>query len=198
MELFFLPEEVSAQADDGILGGVQTNVALKRAVLVAAVATRGRAAGSGARVLGGGGGCCCSRGAAGRRRWRGRCVGHFNYSLSRLTTTHSRLVKVHRHLTRQKPHMKTPGRATILCCSTLRLEFKLASSKAVSLLPGAKSSSGPRVKAKATERRGLVGCDLNQVWRRIQKKLLKAKVRACCWKLGKLATSLDVFLFTKK
>lgn len=60
-------EEVSTQADHCILGGVQTNVTLEGAVLVAAVG-RGGAAGSGTRVL-------SSRGGASGWR-RGGSGGH--------------------------------------------------------------------------------------------------------------------------
>lgn len=56
-------EEVATQADHRILGGVQANVTLEGAVLVAAVGRR-RAAGSGSRVVG-------SRGGASGRRWSG-------------------------------------------------------------------------------------------------------------------------------
>ena len=62
----FLPEEVSTQADHCILGGVQTYVALKSAVLVATVG-RSRAARSGTWVFSG-------RGRA--RGWRGGGGGH--------------------------------------------------------------------------------------------------------------------------
>lgn len=60
----FSPEEVSAQADHCILGGVQTDVALESAVLAAAVGRR-RAAGSGTRVVGGRGGARGRRGGGG-------------------------------------------------------------------------------------------------------------------------------------
>lgn len=49
------PEEVSTQADHRVLGGVQADVTLEGAVLVAAVGRR-RAAGSGARAFSGRGG----------------------------------------------------------------------------------------------------------------------------------------------
>lgn len=62
----FLPEKVSTQADHRILGCVQTNVTLERAVL-AVVVSRSRAARSGTRVFGG-------RSRA--RGWRGSGGGH--------------------------------------------------------------------------------------------------------------------------
>lgn len=61
-----LPEEVSTQADHRILGGVQTNVTLEGAVLVAAVG-RSRAAGSG---------ICVVSGRSRARGWRGGSGGH--------------------------------------------------------------------------------------------------------------------------
>lgn len=63
-----LPEEVSTQANHCILGGVQTYVTLKSAVLVATVG-RGRSAGTGSRVF-----CGPSR----ARCWRGGSGGHLN------------------------------------------------------------------------------------------------------------------------
>lgn len=63
----FLPEEVSAQADDRVLGGVQTYVTFKGAVLASTVA-RGRTARSGTLVV---------RGRGGTGDWRGAGGGHF-------------------------------------------------------------------------------------------------------------------------
>lgn len=60
------PEEVSTQADHCVLSGVQTDVTLESAVLVAPVG-RNRAAGSGTRVL---------SGRSRARGWRGRRGGH--------------------------------------------------------------------------------------------------------------------------
>lgn len=57
---------MSTQADHRILGGVQTDITLESAVLVAAVG-RSRAAGSGTRVF---------RGRGRASGWRGRSGGH--------------------------------------------------------------------------------------------------------------------------